>query len=166
MTTENIIKKYKPLHRGDVIRVLPTVETAGIIAVDISEIVNPKLSAQEQSFFVAGFQECVKYMELQGEPIIAVGSAGYEKKRKKVKSRLFTFGILNVEFTKLSFGFSFIFFIYTNKYTPLGKRDLLGFNYSRGREFSISFLFRKYYIFISDEYKKLLKKSLTVPKNE
>ena len=35
-----------------------TVEEAGIIAVGISE----HLEAQEQSFFIAGFQECIKYL--------------------------------------------------------------------------------------------------------
>jgi len=44
---------------------LPTVENAGITAVEISEGVKPELTAQEQAFFVAGFQECVKYLELQ-----------------------------------------------------------------------------------------------------
>lgn len=38
-----------------------TVEEAGVIAVGISEKANPELTAQEQSFFIAGFQECVKY---------------------------------------------------------------------------------------------------------
>lgn len=37
---------------------LPTVEEAGNIAVGISE----NLPAQEQAFFVAGFQECIKYL--------------------------------------------------------------------------------------------------------
>lgn len=44
---------------------LPTVEEAGVIAVSTSENVNPKLTAQEQSFFIAGFQECIKYLEQQ-----------------------------------------------------------------------------------------------------
>jgi len=37
---------------------LPTVEEAGVIAVGMSE----HLTAQEQSFFIAGFQECIKYL--------------------------------------------------------------------------------------------------------
>ena len=37
---------------------LPTVEEAGTIAVEISE----PLDAREQAFFVAGFQEAIKYL--------------------------------------------------------------------------------------------------------
>ena len=37
---------------------LPSLEDAGIIAVGMSE----KLTPQEQSFFIAGFQECIKYI--------------------------------------------------------------------------------------------------------
>ena len=39
-----------------------TIEKAGVIAVELSEAIVPTLTAQEQSFFVAGFQECVKYI--------------------------------------------------------------------------------------------------------
>ena len=39
---------------------LPNVEEAGIIAVGISG----HLTAQEQSFFIAGFAECVKYFHV------------------------------------------------------------------------------------------------------
>ncbi len=41
---------------------LPTIDEAGIIAVNMSE----HLSALEQANFVAGFQECLKYL-MQGE---------------------------------------------------------------------------------------------------
>ena len=34
----------------------------GAIAVEIAEDVTPKLSTQEQAMFVAGFQECIKYL--------------------------------------------------------------------------------------------------------
>ncbi len=44
---------------------LPTIEEAGAIAVEISEQVQEPLSANEQAFFVAGFQECVKYLSNQ-----------------------------------------------------------------------------------------------------
>ena len=37
---------------------LPSTEEAGVIAVGMSE----HLTAEEQSFFIAGFQECVKYL--------------------------------------------------------------------------------------------------------
>ena len=52
------------LHIGDVSVPLPSVDDAGVIAVAISEI-NNEITAQEQAFFVAGFQECVKYLEMQ-----------------------------------------------------------------------------------------------------
>ena len=48
-------------NKGDkvnIINSLPTIEEAGIIAVSLSE----HLTAQEQAFFVAGFQECIKYL--------------------------------------------------------------------------------------------------------
>ena len=41
---------------------LPTVEQAGVIAVKIAETDEPILTGQEQAFFVAGFQECIKYL--------------------------------------------------------------------------------------------------------
>lgn len=40
----------------------PSADDAGVVAVQISEIVEPKLTAQEQSFFIAGFIECVKWL--------------------------------------------------------------------------------------------------------
>ena len=43
---------------------LPSVDDAGIIAVEISEI-NNEMTAQEQAFFIAGFSECIKYLEMQ-----------------------------------------------------------------------------------------------------
>ena len=44
-----IIGSYRPL---------PSVEKSGVIAVGLSG----NLTAQEQSYFVAGFQECIKYL--------------------------------------------------------------------------------------------------------
>ena len=61
---QEILDKYKALHIGGVSVSLPSIDNAGIIAVEISEI-NNEMSAQEQASFVAGFQECVKYLELQ-----------------------------------------------------------------------------------------------------
>ncbi|MDB4461473.1 hypothetical protein N9043_00835 [bacterium] len=40
-----------------------TIEEAGAISVYISEQVKPELTASEQGFFVAGFQECIKYLD-------------------------------------------------------------------------------------------------------
>ena len=61
---QKILDNYKALHIGCVSVSLPSVDDAGIIAVAISEI-NNEMTAQEQAFFIAGFQECVKYLELQ-----------------------------------------------------------------------------------------------------
>jgi len=44
---------------------LPSIDDAGIAAVQISESVIPKLDAQEQALFLAGFQECIKWLDLQ-----------------------------------------------------------------------------------------------------
>ena len=41
---------------------LPSVDEAGVMAVKISEMVEPSLTAQEQAFFIAGFCECVKWL--------------------------------------------------------------------------------------------------------
>ena len=43
---------------------LPSVDDIGIIAVEIAEI-NNEMTAQEQAFFIAGFSECIKYLEMQ-----------------------------------------------------------------------------------------------------
>jgi hypothetical protein len=43
----------------------PSVDDAMKAAVNISERVKPKLTAQEQSFFIAGFTECVKWLNCQ-----------------------------------------------------------------------------------------------------
>jgi len=45
---------------------LPTIENAGIIAVSLAE----KLTAQEQAFFVAGFQEAIKYLQSEESYVI------------------------------------------------------------------------------------------------
>jgi hypothetical protein len=41
---------------------VPSDENAGIIAVNIASAIEPKLTAQEEVFFVAGFKECAKYL--------------------------------------------------------------------------------------------------------
>ena len=43
---------------------LPSADEAGVMAVRISEMVQPPLTSQEQSFFIAGFCECVKWLGL------------------------------------------------------------------------------------------------------
>lgn len=42
-----------------------TVNNAGVIAVNIAGNIIPKLTENEQAFFIAGFQECVKYFNFQ-----------------------------------------------------------------------------------------------------
>lgn len=44
---------------------LPSIDDAGKAAVQISEAVIPKLDPQEQAYFIAGFQECIKWLHLQ-----------------------------------------------------------------------------------------------------
>jgi len=61
---QEILEKYKALHIGGVSVSLPSIDDAGVIAVAISEI-NNEMTAQEQAFYIAGFQECVKYLEMQ-----------------------------------------------------------------------------------------------------
>ena len=41
---------------------LPSIDDAGKIAVGISEQLPEPLNTNEQAFFIAGFQECVKYL--------------------------------------------------------------------------------------------------------
>lgn len=42
--------------------IIPNIDDAGVIAVKISEMGETPLTAQEQSFFIAGFQECIKWL--------------------------------------------------------------------------------------------------------
>jgi hypothetical protein len=42
---------------------IPSVDKAGAIAVKIAEGVTPTLTAKEQAMFIAGFQECIKYLK-------------------------------------------------------------------------------------------------------
>jgi hypothetical protein len=44
--------------------ILPSIDEAGSIAVSISELITPELTANEQALFIAGFQECIKYLSL------------------------------------------------------------------------------------------------------
>ncbi len=51
----------QPLLIADVMDMLPSVDDAGVIAVNVASNVRPKLTAQEEAMFIAGFQECIKY---------------------------------------------------------------------------------------------------------
>jgi hypothetical protein len=57
----------QPLLIADVMAMLPSVDDAGVIAVNVASNVRPKLTAQEEAMFIAGFQECVKYLSMQGK---------------------------------------------------------------------------------------------------
>ena len=41
---------------------LPGILEAGVIAANMVTTIKPELSAHEASFFIAGFQECIKYL--------------------------------------------------------------------------------------------------------
>jgi hypothetical protein len=47
---------------ADVMLSLPSVDEAGVIAINVASNVKPKLTTQEEAMFIAGFQECVKYL--------------------------------------------------------------------------------------------------------
>jgi hypothetical protein len=57
----------QPLLIADLMAMLPSVDDAGVIAVNVASNVKPKLTAQEEAMFIAGFQECVKYLSMQGK---------------------------------------------------------------------------------------------------
>ena len=66
MSTENVSNKEKGNGvLADVMAMLPSVDDAGVIAVNVASNVRPKLTAKEEAFFIAGFQECVKYLRGQ-----------------------------------------------------------------------------------------------------
>ena len=68
MKNENSeVGKTKALNIADVMAMLPSVDDAGVIAVNVASNVVPKLTAQEEAMFIAGFQECVKYLSMQGK---------------------------------------------------------------------------------------------------
>lgn len=61
----NLFEEYRSQASSE----LPSDEEAGVMAVTISSRVEPKLTAQEESFFIAGFTECIKY--LRTSPLLA-----------------------------------------------------------------------------------------------
>ena len=48
---------------------LPNDEESGVIAVNVASNVKPKLTENEEAFFIAGFQECIKYLRIS--PLLA-----------------------------------------------------------------------------------------------
>ena len=66
MSTENVSNEEKGNGvLADVMAMLPSVDDAGVIAVNVASTVKPKLTAQAEAFFIAGFQECIKYLRGQ-----------------------------------------------------------------------------------------------------
>ena len=64
MNTEktNLENENPAFSKGDVMLLLPSVDEAGVIAINVASNVTPKLTTQEEAFFIAGFQECIKYL--------------------------------------------------------------------------------------------------------
>jgi len=55
--------EQKPDCYKELVERVEDIEMGGVIAVRICENVIPKLTAQEQALFVAGFQECLKWLK-------------------------------------------------------------------------------------------------------
>lgn len=59
------IVELKALRKHDVSGSLPTLEDATKVAVRISEeAITPPLDVKEQALFIAGFQECIKWLNV------------------------------------------------------------------------------------------------------
>ena len=58
-------------------------DDAGVIAVNVASNVRPKLTTQEEAFFIAGFQECVKY--LRTSPLLASKDARIRELEEALK---------------------------------------------------------------------------------
>ena len=68
MNTENVSNEEKGNGvLADVMAMLPSNDDAGVIAINIASTLEDKLTAREESFFIAGFIECIKYLRLQGK---------------------------------------------------------------------------------------------------
>lgn len=51
-----------PFCKTDVSGSLPSLDDATKVAVRISEAIKPPLDTKEQAMFIAGFQECIKWL--------------------------------------------------------------------------------------------------------
>lgn len=68
LEAKKIVDAYnEQLRIADVMAMLPSIDDAGVIAVNVASNVRPKLTSQEEAMFIAGFQECVKYLSMQGK---------------------------------------------------------------------------------------------------
>ena len=65
MNTENVKSENSKLPILDVSGSLPSLDDATKVAVRISEeAITPPLDAKEQAMFIAGFQECIKWLNV------------------------------------------------------------------------------------------------------
>ena len=65
MKENNNLEQNLPLQQTAVIGSLPSLDDATKVAVRISEeAIKPPLDAKEQALFIAGFQECIKWLNL------------------------------------------------------------------------------------------------------
>lgn len=67
---------------------LPSLYKTSVIAIKIAESIKPELTAQEQAFFIAGFQECVKWLSDKTEkPVnpVTEGNSLYEMHNNKIE---------------------------------------------------------------------------------
>ena len=62
---------------------LPSDDDAGVIAANVASNVRHKLTTQEEAFFIAGFQECVKY--LRTSPLLASKDARIRELEDQLK---------------------------------------------------------------------------------
>lgn len=51
------------------VTMLPSLDDVRVIAVNAATNVRPKLTTQEEAFFIAGFQECVKCLHVHPNTI-------------------------------------------------------------------------------------------------
>ena len=65
---------------------MPSDEEAGVIAVKISETVDPSLSPSEQAYFIAGFQECNKYLRTRCLAALKVDEPTVEIIKARIKT--------------------------------------------------------------------------------
>lgn len=59
-----LLKVWNECEQRQLRDLLPIIDDAGVAALNIAEKADPKLTAQEQSVFIAGFQECIKWLLL------------------------------------------------------------------------------------------------------
>lgn len=69
------MNKEEFMNKSALENILPSVDEAGGIAVSIS----PNLSANEQALFIAGFQECIKWLMMKNETKTSINKENFEQ---------------------------------------------------------------------------------------